>query len=65
MFGPEYYKERAEIFAALASAASNEPMARLYAWMAAECLAKAQGDEASLDDVPSIILIPRALAGRS
>ncbi len=63
MPSPEYYKERAEIFTALASFASNVPMARLYAWMAAEFLAKAQGEESSVDDVPAIILGPSALAG--
>jgi hypothetical protein len=36
----EYYKERARIFTALASSASNDAMACLYAWMAAELLAK-------------------------
>ena len=58
MFSCEYYKERAQMFAALASSASNDPMARLYAWMAAECLAKAQGlEELSLDDVPALNLV--------
>ena len=65
MFEPEYYKERAQIFTALAEAASNESMARLYAWMAAECLATAQGEDLPTDDVPAIMLVPSALAGRS
>ena len=51
---PEYYKERAKTFAALASSASNAAMARLYAWMAAECLAKALGEESSADHVGPI-----------
>ena len=65
MSGPEYFKERAQIFAALASAASNEPMARLYNWMAAECLAKAEGEASTPDDVPAIIFVPSAPAGLS
>lgn len=50
----EYYKERARIFTALASSASNDAMACLYAWMAAELLAKAQGEEPGIDEVPAI-----------
>ena len=54
MHSPEYYKERTQIFTALASSASNDAMATLYAWMAAECLAKAQGEEPGMDQVPAI-----------
>jgi len=50
----EYYKERGQIFTALASSASNDAMACLYEWMAAECLAKAQGQEPGLEQVPAI-----------
>jgi hypothetical protein len=65
MLGPEYFKERAQIFAALAAGASNDPMARLYAWMAAEYAAKANGEGLPPDDVPAIILVPRVLTGSS
>jgi hypothetical protein len=52
----EYYQERAQIFTALASSATNEAMARLYLWMAAEFLAKAQGEAGPVRDaVPSIM----------
>lgn len=51
----EYYQERAQIFTALASSATNEPMARLYLWMAAEYQAKTQGEEPGVDTVPSIM----------
>jgi len=54
MHSLEYYEERAKIFTALASSASNDAMACLYAWMAAECLAKAQGEEPGMDQVPAI-----------
>ena len=54
MHSLEYYQERAQIFTALASSASNDAMARLYAWMATECLAKAQGEEPGMDQVPAI-----------
>ena len=54
MHSLEYYQERAQIFTALASSASNDAMARLYAWMAEECLAKAQGEEPGMDQVPAI-----------
>jgi hypothetical protein len=50
----EYYKERARIFSALASSASNDAMACLYSWMAAEYLAKAQGEDPGMDEVPAI-----------
>ena len=55
MHSLEYYQERVQIFTALASSATNEAMARLYLWMAAECLAKAQGEEPGVDAVPSIM----------
>ena len=57
MHSLEYYQERAQIFTALASSASNDAMARLYAWMAEECFAKAQGEEPGVDAVPSIIFV--------
>ena len=50
----EYYKEQAQIFTALASSASNDAMVCLNVWMAAEYLAKAQGEEPGMDQVPSI-----------
>jgi hypothetical protein len=54
MHSLEYYRERAQIFTALASSASNDAMACLYSWMAAEYLAKAQGEEPGVDQVPAI-----------
>jgi len=65
MSNSKHYRERASLFTTLAAAANNEPMARLYAAMAAEYLARADGEEPSGDSVPAIILVPAALADHS